>query len=248
MTPLLAQTEAASGSAEFWVFIVIGALALGSALSMVLLRNAVHAALMLVVNFFAIAVLYATLDAQFLAIAQIIVYAGAIVVLFLFVLMLLGVAGEQAFSGRIAGQKTTAVLLGLALFGVLAAGVAAPFLGEGTACNVPVEERLDAEGPPCEGLGAANADGNVRGVGFLIFTDYVWPFEVTSVLLVVAAIGAIVLGKRREDPGELTDAPASAVPALRDDEDDEAATDADAAGAAEPAPTGAGEDDEEGTR
>ncbi len=246
MTPLLAQTEAASGSAEFWVFIVIGAVALGSALSMVLLRNAVHAALMLVVNFFAIAVLYATLDAQFLAVAQIIVYAGAIVVLFLFVLMLLGVAGDQAFTGRIPGQKTTAVLLGLALFGVLAAGVVAPFLGEATACNIPMEQRVEAEGPVCEGLAVANAEGNVRGVGFLIFTDYVWAFEVTSVLLVIAAIGAIVLGKRREDPAELTDAPASAVPALRDDD---AASEEDAADTAEPAPTGSGaEDDEEGTR
>ena len=214
MTPLLAQAQAASGTAEFWVFIIIGALALGSAISMVLMRNAVHAALMLVVNFFAIAVIYATLEAQFLAVVQIIVYAGAIVVLFLFVLMLLGVGGTQPFSERIKGQKTAAVLLGLALLVILVGAVSTPYLGDGAACNLPAEERLAASGIICEGLEAANAEGNVRGIGLLLFTDYVWPFEVMSVLLVIAALGAMVLGKRHEDPADLTDQPTAGVPAV----------------------------------
>ncbi len=218
MTPLLAQADAASGAAEFWVFVIIGALALGSAISMVLMRNAVHAALMLVVNFFAIAVLYATLEAQFLAVTQIIVYAGAIVVLFLFVLMLLGVGGGQPFTERIRGQKTAAVLLGLALLAILLGTVTTPFLGEGAACNLPAEQRLAASGEVCEGLAEANAEGNVRGVGLLLFTDYVWPFEVMSVLLVIAALGAMVLGKRREDPAGLSDQPTPGVPAVPEDE------------------------------
>jgi hypothetical protein len=95
MTPVLAQAQT-GGAAEFWVFVIVGAVALGSAIAMVLLRNAVHAALMLVVNFFTIAIFYAVLEAQFLAVIQIIVYAGAIMVLFLFVIMLLGVSKDGA--------------------------------------------------------------------------------------------------------------------------------------------------------
>lgn len=229
----LAQPAVTGAGAELWVFVIVGGLALGSALSMVLMRNAVHAALMLVVNFFAIAVLYATLEAQFLAVVQIIVYAGAIVVLFLFVLMLLGVGGTEAFTERIAGQKTAAVVLGLALFGVLAVGVVAPFSGAEFACNVAGdvdgEPAVEAAGAACEGLAAANAEGNVRGVGLLLFTDYVWPFEVTSALLVVAALGAMVLGKRRDDPAELSDAPP---PALPEPSPEDVGVDADGAGTA----------------
>lgn len=220
MTPILAQAaqdaEAVSGNAELFAFVIVGAVALGSALAMVLMRNALHAALMLVVNFFAIAVIYAMLEAQFLAVIQLLVYAGAIVVLFLFVLMLLGVGGGFPFTERIRGQKTAAVLLGLALFAVLG-GVTTPYWGEAAACNLPMEVRTAATGELCEGLAEANADGNVRGVGLLIFTDYVWPFEATSVLLVIAALGAMVLGKRREDPGDLVDQPErETAPVVRD--------------------------------
>lgn len=212
MTALLAQADTAAPTAELVVFVVVGALALGSAISMVLMRNTVHAALMLVVNFFAIAVLFAVLEAQFLAVVQIIVYAGAIVVLFLFVLMLLGVSGEQPFSERIRGQRTAAVLLGLALLTLLVGAVSTPFLDARSACNLPIEERLEGSGTLCEGLAAANDEGNVRAVGLRLFTDYVWPFEVMSVLLVIAALGAMVLGRRREDPVELTDAPPGGAP------------------------------------
>ncbi|QBI20366.1 NADH-quinone oxidoreductase subunit J [Egibacter rhizosphaerae] len=217
MTPVLAQAaEAAqaSGSAELYAFVIIGALSLGSAIAMVMMRNAVHSALMLVLNLFTIAAFYAMLEAQFLAVIQIIVYAGAIVVLFLFVIMLLGVGGGQAFTGRLRGQKVAAVLLGLALFSVLA-GITGPYWGEAAACNLPFEVRAEGDGLLCEGLAEANAEGNVRGVGLLIFTDYVWPFEVMSVLLVIAALGAMVLGKRYEDPADVVDQPAAAVPATR---------------------------------
>jgi NADH-quinone oxidoreductase subunit J len=195
-----APTQVVGSTAEFWVFCIAAVLALGTALSVVILRHAVHAALMLVLNFFAIAVLYAALEAQFLAVIQIIVYAGAIMVLFLFVLMLLGITSETRFSDRIRGQRTAAVLLGMALLIVLVGAGAGPYLGADAIC--PAE---GGTGDLCIGL-AANAGSNVAGVGRLLFTTYMWPFEVTSVLLVITAIGAMVLGKRHHDE-RVTDRP-----------------------------------------
>ena len=203
MSTLLAQaapTEVVGSTAEFWVFCVAAVIALGAGLSVVILRNAVHAALMLVINFFAIAVLYAALEAQFLAVIQIIVYAGAIMVLFLFVLMLLGISSDTRFSDRVRGQRTAAVLLGVALLVVLIGAGAGPYLGADAIC--PVE---GGTGNLCTGL-AANTGSNVAGVGRLLFTTYMWPFEVTSVLLVITALGAMVLGKRHANE-DVTDLP-----------------------------------------
>ena len=214
---VLAQQDlpTTGGAAEFWVFIIVGAISLGSALAMVLMKNTVHSALMLVLNFFTIAVFYAVLEAQFLAVVQIIVYAGAIMVLFLFVLMLLGVHSAQVFTDRIRGQVPISMFLGIVLLGALAAGVAGPYMGPGSVCGVDAAEAgaqaqapTDPTSEPCAGLAAANTEGNVRGVGMILFTDYVWPFEVTSVLLVIAALGAMVLGKHTEDPDDLVDEPA----------------------------------------
>ncbi|MGI8575296.1 MAG: NADH-quinone oxidoreductase subunit J [Egibacteraceae bacterium] len=228
---LLAQTgaEGATGaSAELWIFLVIGALSLGSALAMILMKNTVHAALMLVVNFFTIAVLYAVLQAQFLFVVQMIVYAGAIMVLFLFVLMLLGVYAEQQFTDRIPGQKTTALLLGVLLLGALAGGVAGPYMGRDSACNVAGASSVAFTG--CRGLDEVNADGNVRAVGLSLFTRYVWPFEVMSVLLVIAALGAMVLGRRDEDLADLVDRVPVSEPAATDEEPSSATPAAVAAG------------------
>jgi NADH-quinone oxidoreductase subunit J len=201
-----------SGAAEFIVFWLIAPVSLAAAVSVVVLRNPVHAALMLVINFFTFAVFYAVLQAQFLAVIQVIVYAGAIMILFLFVLMLLGVdrAGEDG-PGKLRGQKLSALLLGAGLFMALTATVAGPYMGTDSACNASpavqqaiTEAGIDAR--PCGGLEAINSDaagGNVRNIGRSLFTDYVWPFEVTSVLLVVAAIGAMVIGKRKDDLADL---------------------------------------------
>ena len=242
MTGVLAQTADAlattGGSAEVVVFVVVGAVSLGSALAMLLLRNPVHSALMLVLNFFTIAVLYAVLEAQFLAVIQVIVYAGAIMVLFLFVLMLLGVSVTRAWTDRIRGQVPVSMLLGVVLLGALTYAVAAPYLTEAAVCGA---------GPDCVGLAAANeaAGGNVRALGLLLFTDYVWPFEVTSALLVVAALGAMVLGKRDEDPADLVDQYEHPVVDAADDDPDR---DEDlvevAAGAASPSTRIAGGGDE----
>jgi NADH-quinone oxidoreductase subunit J len=209
---VLAQTAAdpaapvTSGTAEFVVFLIVAPLSLAAAISVIALRQPVHAALMLVLNFFTIAVLYAMLEAQFLAVVQIIVYAGAIMVLFLFVLMLLGVDRDLPFTDRIRGQKAGAILLGIALLGGLAVGVSGSYLGRESACTGAAAE---GDGPRCQGLAEANGGeaGNVGGVGALLFTDYVWPFEVTSALLVIAALGAMVLGRKDEDEHDLIDAP-----------------------------------------
>ncbi|HZA82495.1 MAG TPA: NADH-quinone oxidoreductase subunit J [Actinomycetes bacterium] len=178
MTPILAAT--ASERAELIVFVVLAPLSVVSALGMVLTRNAVYSALLLVVNFFCLAGFYVLLEAQFVAAVQVIVYAGAIMVLFLFVLMLLGVESQEALRETIRGQRPAAVLLTLGLLvtivGALLAGVfdAAP-----------------------ASLAAANEGGNVQAVGRLLFTRYTFAFETAGILLVVAAVGALVLGKRQ---------------------------------------------------
>jgi NADH-quinone oxidoreductase subunit J len=177
VTPLLAAT--ASEQAELIVFIVLAPLAVVTALGMVLSRNAVYSALLLVVNFFCLAGFYVLLEAQFVAAVQVIVYAGAIMVLFLFVVMLLGVESRESVQETIRGQRSAAVLLTLgllvAIVGALLAGVfdAAP-----------------------ASLAAANRGGNVEAVGRLLFTRYTFAFETAGILLVVAAVGALVLGKR----------------------------------------------------
>ena len=178
MTPMLAATPAEQ--AELVVFIVLAPVAVVSALGMVLNRNAVYSALLLVVNFFCLAGFYVLLEAQFVAAVQVIVYAGAIMVLFLFVLMLLGIGNEEVLKETIKGQRPAAVLLTLgllvALVGALLAGV------------------FDAEPGS---LAQANAGGNVQAVGRLLFTRYTFAFEAAGLLLVVAAVGALVLGKRQ---------------------------------------------------
>jgi NADH-quinone oxidoreductase subunit J len=178
VTPVLAAT--ASERAELIVFIVLAPLSVVTALGMVLTRNAVYSALLLVVNFFCLAGFYVLLEAQFVAAVQVIVYAGAIMVLFLFVLMLLGVGNEVAIKEQMRGQRPAAVLLTL---GLLVAIVGA--LASGLFDAAPAS------------LAAANQGGNVQAVGRLLFTRYTFAFETAGVLLVVAAVGALVLGKRQ---------------------------------------------------
>jgi NADH-quinone oxidoreductase subunit J len=178
VTPLLAAT--ASEQAELIVFIILAPLAVVTALGMVLTRNPIYSALLLVVNFFCLAGFYVLLEAQFVAAVQVIVYAGAIMVLFLFVLMLLGIGNEVVVKEQMRGQRPAAVLLALgllvAIVGALAAGV------------------FDAE--PAS-LAAANEGGNVEAIGRILFTRYTFAFETAGILLVVAAVGALVLGKRQ---------------------------------------------------
>jgi NADH-quinone oxidoreductase subunit J len=164
----------------FWVFAPIS---VGSALAMLFQRNAVHAALFLIVNFFTIAVFYLVLGAPFLFAVQIIVYAGAIMVLFLFVIMLLGVDSSESLVERLKGQRTVAIVLGtglaLELFFAIRAGI-------GFSAKAPAN--FDQ---------AVNKGGNAAALSRVLFRQYFFPFEATSVLLIVAAIAVMVLASRQ---------------------------------------------------
>ncbi len=166
--------------AEQIVFWAMAIVSMFSAIAMLFARNAVHSALLLVLNFFALAVFYVLLDAHFLAAVQVIVYAGAIMVLFLFVIMLLGVDREELLDERIKLQRPLAVLFGMGLAGLLVFNIQSTIAG--TAFR---------------GLEQANAAGNTQALGRVLFTRFLFPFEVASVLLIVAAIGAMILGRRR---------------------------------------------------
>jgi NADH-quinone oxidoreductase subunit J len=175
----------AAERAEFVVFVVLAPVAVLAALGMVLNRNAIYSALLLVVNFFCLAVLYVLLEAQFIAAVQVIVYAGAIMVLFLFVLMLLGVERREVLEETIRGQRTAAAVLGaLLLAGITWALLAGVF------------------DTPQGGLAAANRGGNVQAVGRLLFTRYTLAFEATGALLLVAGVGALILGRRQRHTPE----------------------------------------------
>jgi NADH-quinone oxidoreductase subunit J len=164
----------------FWVFAPIS---IGSAIAMLLQRNAVHAALFLVVNLFTIAVFYLVLGASFLFAVQIIVYAGAIMVLFLFVIMLLGVDREESLLERLKGQRLLAIALGVGIAVELIVAIRA---GIGFATKAPAD--FDT---------AVNRGGNAAAIARVLFREYFFPFEVTSVLLIVAAIAVVVLASRQ---------------------------------------------------
>jgi NADH-quinone oxidoreductase subunit J len=175
---------AASHTGETVAFWVFGPLAAIAALGMVLARNAVHAALFLAAVMLSFAGLYAAQDAPFLAAVQVIVYTGAILMLFLFVLMLVGVDSADSLVETLRGQRIAALLVGLGFAGLLMAAIGSA-VGSGRG----------------RGLAEANAQGNVVGIARLLFTRYVFAFEVTSALLITAALGAMVLAhKERTEP------------------------------------------------
>lgn len=164
---------------ELIAFFVLAGLAVGCALAMITARNLVHAVLWMVGNFVAVAVLFLMLQAPFLAAVQLIVYAGAIMVLFLFVVMLMG-PQPVTLSERLAGQRWLALPLVLVLLVALVSVVATDDLTGRP--GLPSAEQLGANNPQL--------------LGELLFTKYVFPFEIVSVLLLVAMIGAVVLAKR----------------------------------------------------
>jgi NADH-quinone oxidoreductase subunit J len=176
----------------FWITAVIS---VASAITVVAHKNAVRSALFLIVNFLCLAFLYLLLDAQLLAALQVLVYAGAIMVLFLFVVMLLNLGGEQTLGDPLPGQKGAAVVLGLVLLGVLWFAVSAARTQErqmgpqGT--TMAVDPLVRPVVPP-----EAERD-QVRVIGALLMTRYVYPFELTSVLLLVGIIGTVLLAKQR---------------------------------------------------
>ena len=175
---------------EMLTFLLAGAVCLAGALGVVLFRNPVHNALSLVATLFGVAVLFIAQEAYFLAAIQVIVYAGAIVVLFLFVIMLLGVDRAKALGMEpIAGQRVAAVITGVAILGLsLTALLAGSDIVTGAQSTT---------GP----LDPAETD--VARLGRFIFTDYVFAFEITAVLLTIAVVGAVMLSRRA--PGKAID-------------------------------------------
>jgi NADH-quinone oxidoreductase subunit J len=177
---------AASNTGEqigFWLFAPIAVL---GALGMLIAKNAVHCALFLAAVMMSLAGLYALQDAPFLAAVQVIVYTGAILMLFLFVLMLVGVDSSDSLVETLRGQRVAAVLLGIGFAGLLLFTLG------------------DAVSNDSKGLTAANANGNVDGIARLLFTKYVFAFEVTSALLITAALGAMVLAHKERVIPRLT--------------------------------------------
>ena len=159
----------------FWI---LAPVMVAAALGLLFVRKAVHAALLLAVVMMSLAVLYAVLEAPFLFAVQIIVYTGAILMLFLFVLMLVGVDASDSVVETIKGQRVLASLLGLLLGVVLVVGLSQVSLGATV------------------GLAAANEGGNIEQLANILFSRYVFAFEATSALLITAAIGAMVLAHR----------------------------------------------------
>jgi NADH-quinone oxidoreductase subunit J len=171
------------GKALFWILAV---LAVSAALAMILVRQAVHCALMLAVVMLSLAVMYAMQGAPFLAFVQVIVYTGAVLMLFLFVVMLIGVTSADSLKETIRGQRLWAALAGIGFVVLLIVGIGHAAIGSATLTT------------------SAQSTGNLTGIAQLIFTTYVFPFEVTSALLITAALGAMVLAHRERTSPKLT--------------------------------------------
>ena len=180
--------------AEAIVFWTLAVLILGLGILVISARSAVHSVLFLVVNFLLVAVLYVTLGAEFVAVIQVLVYAGGIVVLYLFVVMLVNLKKEPeryADPRRVAWTGT--LLAGAVLFEVIAIGVYSSASGGSAA----TEGALVAADTPFADCGAgSDVSCNTEQIGWVLYTSYLIPFEVASMLLLVAMIGAIVLAKR----------------------------------------------------
>lgn len=171
------QAAGGAGGAEQIVFWIVGPLALLGGIGMLFSRGAVHSALWLVVTMLSLGVLYITQEAEFLGFAQIIVYTGAIMMLFLFVLMLTGRDAGDSVIEVLRGQRIAAGLIGLGLVALMVTALVRAF-----------------NAVPSVGLGGAMAErGAVGSLAAVIFTDYLFPFELTSALLITAALGAMVL-------------------------------------------------------
>jgi NADH-quinone oxidoreductase subunit J len=165
-----------------FVFWIIAPLAVLGGLMMVASRKAVHSALWLALSMICLALLYIMQGAVFLGIVQIVVYTGAVMMLFLFVLMLVGVDASDSLVETLRGQRVAAALAGLGFIVLLISAV-----GRTTDMTTV-------------GIADANAadGGNVEGIARVIFTEYIWAFEVTAALLITAAVGAMVLAHREQ--------------------------------------------------
>ena len=179
---------------QMWLFLVMAAVAVLAAFGVIFNRNAVYSALSLLVNFASLAVLYLMLNAQFIAVIQVVVYAGAIVVLFLFVVMLLGAGGKTRSDGSWLNWRV-AFVVGAGLVLLTLVGTVVFEWPIGGATGVATQGRIAEV-------------GQTEAVGMVLFTKYLLPFELASILLLIGMIGAVVLGQRwrgtlrRSDQGD----------------------------------------------
>ena len=182
-----ADTSTQLGGGEAVVFWILGPVALAGALGMVFSRNAIHSALWLVLTMLSLGVFYVVQEAPFLGVSQVIVYTGAIMILFLFVLMLVGRDSSDSLVETLRGQRVAATVLGIGFAAMAGAGVAR------ATQDLPVVG-LEA----VQGVAAA---GNVEAVAASLYGTYVLAFEVTGALLITAAVGALVLTQQQRDAG-----------------------------------------------
>ncbi len=178
MTHSIVLAGPAAETTRLLVYWVLAIASVAAALGMVLARRAVHCALLLAIVMLSLAVFYLMNGAPFLALVQIIVYTGAVLMLFLFVLMIVGITAADSIIETIRGQRMWAALAGIAMLVLLSLVVGHAAIG------------------PAAKNSAKFGDGNVTALAHLIFTRYVYPFEITSALLITAAVGAMVLAHR----------------------------------------------------
>jgi NADH-quinone oxidoreductase subunit J len=167
-----------TSTTEAVLFWVLGTVAVLGALGVVAAPKAVYSAMFLATTMIVLAIFYIAQDALFLGVVQVVVYTGAVMMLFLFVLMLIGVDSSESLVETIRGQRIAAIVVGVGFGVLLVAGIGNVSAGGFT------------------GLAQANAGGNVQGLAALIFTQYLWAFELTGALLITAALGAMVLAHR----------------------------------------------------
>jgi NADH-quinone oxidoreductase subunit J len=168
----------AGAETQTLIFWILAVLSVAAALGMILARRAVHCAVLLAGVMLSLAILYLLAGAPFLAFVQVIVYTGAVLMLFLFVLMIVGVTSRDSLVETIRGQRLATGVVAIFLFVLLALVIGHAAIG------------------PAAPAGTAYSSGNLQGIARLIFTTYVFPFEVTSALLITAALGAMVLAHR----------------------------------------------------
>lgn len=175
MTELALQVGQ-TATPEAMLFWILAPLTVVAALGMLLVKKAVHSAILMAFVMISLAIFYIAQGAPFLGIVQIVVYTGAVMMLFLFILMLVGVDSSDSLTETIRGLRPIAIIAAIGFGGLMLS-----LLGRATLGRTAV------------GIEGANADGNVEGIAQLIFSTYVWPFEVVSALLITAALGAMVL-------------------------------------------------------
>jgi len=175
---IAADTAGHTTTSEAVLFWVLGVVAVVGAIGVVAAPKAVYSAIFLANTMIVLAVFYIAQDALFLGVVQVVVYTGAVMMLFLFVLMLIGVDLSESLVETIRGQRIAAIVVGVGFGILLIAGIGTVSVAGFT------------------GLAQANAGGNVQGLAALIFTKYLWAFELTGALLITAALGAMVLAHR----------------------------------------------------